>query len=191
MSFTVDDILTEREIGSIVPLVVEIEKEQDIEEIPIMFVKDYKQTLDTFKDDESISIKGSIIEKNNVALMLIMIMFGKSYETTYDVWFDYGFVMHKEFIDKSLKESRIILDFRDEENNRIKTIEIENTLKKQMEDYIEKSSESIMIKEPINEKVIGLVKKSKFQIWNDELVFNLMDDVFDEYESIEELWDSM
>ena len=73
-------------------------------------------------------------------------------ENTYDLWLNYGFNWHFDFLNGLINLDKILIDFRDEDNNRIKTIEVCNTIKKDLEKYKESCEDSILIKEGKEEK---------------------------------------
>ncbi|WP_297517419.1 hypothetical protein [uncultured Clostridium sp.] len=184
---TVNDILDEREVGSIVPLLVEIQGE----DIPIFFVKDYKEVLDIIKENELIALKNSIIGTDDCILFLLMFKFAQSFETTYDVWFNYGELWHQEFLDTLKKSDRIIIDFRDENNERIKSIEMENTVSNVTQEYIDKCNESVVSKGLKDDNIISLVKRPRYETWDIEVATDLLENMFESYETIEDLWSDL
>ena len=180
----VNDILNEREIGSIIPLLVELEGE----DVPIFFVKDYSNVLEDLKETDVMALKNAILGTDNCILFLIMFKFADSFETTYDVWFNYGEIWHSEFLNKLRTASRMIIDFRNEDNERVKSIEIENTVSPICIEYIDKCNETIITKGIKEDNIISLIKKKRFEIWDLDIANEFLDDMFEEYESIEELW---
>lgn len=184
---TVNDILNEREVGSVIPLLVELEGE----EVPIFFVKDYHDVLEKIEETDMMALKNSILGTDECILFLIMFKFAESYDTTYDLWFNYGELWHNEFLHKLKDSSRIIIDFRDEDNERIKSIEIENTLGETCEEYIAKCSETVVQKGKTEDNIITLESKKRFELWNIDIANDFLDNMFEVYESIEELWNEL
>ena len=186
-NLTVNDILNEREVGSIIPLLVEIEGK----DIPIFFVKDYKEVLEPINENEIIALKNSIIGTDDCILFLLMFKFAQSFETTYDVWFNYGELWHQEFLETLKHADRIIIDFRDENNERMKSVEMENTVSDVTQEYIEKCMEDVTRKGMKDENIISLVRKPRYETWSIDTANELLENMFEEYESIEELWDNL
>ncbi|MGL4741531.1 MAG: hypothetical protein ACRC41_12115 [Sarcina sp.] len=186
-SLTVNDILSEREVGTILPLLVDVKGT----DVPIFFVKDHRNILEYIENTEMIALKNSIIGTDECLLFLLIFKFDNNFETTYDVWFNYGEAWHQEFLD-SLKESnRIIIDFRDENNELIKSIEIENTVNEVCKEYIERCNANVIAKGDKIDNLIKLSTKKKYQTWNIEIVNDLLENMFDFYGSIEELWNDV
>ncbi|MGL4760304.1 MAG: hypothetical protein ACRCWG_02500 [Sarcina sp.] len=186
-NLTVNDILNETEVGSIIPLLVEVEGK----DVPIFFVKDYKVVLEDIKGNDVIALKNSIIGTDDCLLFLLMFKFAQSFETTYDVWFNYGELWHQEFLETLKTADKIIIDFRDENNERIKSIEIESTVASIAKEYIEKCTKETVCKGIKDENIISLIRKPKYETWNIDVANELLENMFEEYESIEELWDSL
>ncbi|MGL4655983.1 MAG: hypothetical protein ACRCWM_08870 [Sarcina sp.] len=186
-NLTVNDILNEREVGSIIPLLVEIEGE----DVPIFFVKDYKEVLEPIKENDIIALKNSIIGTDECTLFLLMFKFAQSFETTYDVWFNYGELWHQEFLEVLKESDRLIIDFRDENNERLKSIEIENTVTSVTKEYIDRCMESITCKGVKDDNIISLVNKPRYETWDIESANDLLENMFESFESIEELWDDL
>lgn len=186
-NLTVNDILNEREVGTIIPLLVEIDKK----EIPIFFVKDYKEVLEPIEENDIIALKNSIIGNEECILFLLIFKFAQNFETTYDVWFNYGELWHQEFLEVLKESDRLIIDFRDENNERLKSIEIENTVTDVTKEYIEKCMESVICKGNTDENIISLVSKPKFKTWTTDMANDLLDNMFESFESIEELWNDL
>lgn len=186
-NLTVNDILNQREVGTIMPLLVAMENE----DVPIFFVKDYEEVLAPIEDNDIIALKNSIIGTDDCLLFLLIFKFADSFETTYDVWFNYGEVWHNEFLEKLKESKRIIVDFRNENNERIKSIEIENTVATVSKEYIDKCNDIVVKKGKTDENVISLVQKHKYETWNIDVVDDFLENMFESYESIEELWDDL
>lgn len=185
--FTVNDILADKPVGSIIPLVVSLEDKG----IPIIFIKDYESEIIKIDDDCIVGVKSSTIGNNRVNLYLLILKFGDDYEHIYDLWFNYGFEGHKEFLKLLYTEERIIIDFRDENNERIKTLQIDNTITPHLESYINDSEELIVVKEGKENNIITLGKVEKHTTWKENDVFTLMDKIFVDYPSIEDLWNNL
>ena len=156
-SLTVDDILKESEVGTLIPLLVEV----DNNVLPIIFVKDYLELLNDLKDEVLIALKSSIISNKKIDLFLVMLRFDNRKDATYDLWFNYGFEWHFEFLNSLIKSDRILVDFRDEENNRVKTIELNNTIIEDLIKYKNECESNILVKEGKEENIIrnGLQRK--------------------------------
>lgn len=184
---TVNDILNDREVGTIIPLLVMVGGE----DVPMFFVKDYKKTIEVIEENDIIALKNSIIGTDDCLLFLLIFKFANSFETTYDVWFNYGEEWHNDFLNILKGSKRMVIDFRDENNERVKTVEIENTVKEIVEDYITKCSENILYKSGKNNNIIKLEKVEKYKTWNIDDVNNMLDNMFDSYDSIEDLWDNV
>lgn len=185
--FTVNDILADKPVGSIIPLVVSLEDK----DIPIIFIKDYESEIIKIDDNCMVGVKSTTIGNKKVNLYLLILKFGDNYEHIYDLWFNYGFEGHKEFLKLLYTEDRIIIDFRDENNERIKTLQIDNTIIPHLESYINHSEELIVVKERRESNIITLGKVEKHTTWKENDVFRLMDKVFEDYSSIEDLWDNL
>ncbi|MGL4453348.1 MAG: hypothetical protein ACRCTZ_19470 [Sarcina sp.] len=186
-NLTVNDILNEREVGSIIPLLVEV----DGKDVPIFFVKDYKEVLEPIKENDIIALKNSIIGNDECTLFLLIFKFAQSFETTYDAWFNYGELWHQEFLETLKESDRLIIDFRDENNERLKSIEIENTVTEVTKEYIGKCMENVVCKGIKNDNIISLVNKHKYQTWTMDMANDLLDNMFESFESIEELWNDL
>ena len=186
-NLTVNDILNEREVGTITPLLIGVEGC----EIPIFFVKDYKEVLDGINENNSISIKNSIVGNDECILFLLIFKFAQDFKSTYDIWFNYGEPWHKEFLDVLKDTTRIIVDFRDENNKRFKSIEIENRVANVTGEYVEKCVENIICKGNKEDNIISLVNKPKYKTWNMEIANDLLDNMFESFESIEDLWNDL
>src|SRR5699024_6809493 len=93
-ALTVDDILKESEVGTLIPLIVEINDKV----VPIIFVKDYLEALKDIGDNVLVALKSSIISNKKLDLLLIMIRFDEREENTYDLWLNYGFNWHFDFL---------------------------------------------------------------------------------------------
>lgn len=186
-NFTVNDLLEEREVGTVLPLNVEVGNEI----IPIFFVKDYKDTLEEINEEELVSMKNSILSDDKCFLLVMLFKFNNDFNTTYDLWLNYGYKWHSEFIEGLLNSNRIIIDFRDENNGRIKTIEVNNEIKETLKDYVKKSEEVSIFEENREETVIYLGSKKRYEIWDEEDADTLIDAIFERYDSIEELWNNI
>lgn len=185
-NLTVNDILNEREVGSVIPLLVEVENE----EVPIIFIKEYADYIKGVKDDVIVGVKNSIIGDKKAEVFLLMLRFGGD-ECMYDIWFNYGFPWHADFLNKLTTSNRILIDFRDEDNERIKTIQIENTIGDSLHEYIANCNEEFLVKGSLEDNVISIDKKKKYECWKDDDVYYLMDQVFNDYDTIEDLWDNI
>lgn len=186
-NLTVNDILNEREVGTIMPLLVEVNEK----EVPIFFVKDYKEVLDPIKENDIIALKNSVIGNEECILFLLIFKFAQNFETTYDVWFNYGELWHQEFLETLKHADKLIIDFRDENNERLKSIEIENTVTEVTNEYINKCMESITCKGMKDDNIISLVNKPRYETWTMEMANDLLDNMFESFESIEELWNDL
>ena len=186
-ALTVDDILKESEVGTLIPLIVEVNDKV----VPIIFVKDYLEALKDIGDNVLVALKSSIISNKKLDLLLIMIRFDENEENTYDLWLNYGFNWHFDFLNGLINLDKILIDFRDEENNRIKTIEVCNTIKKDLEKYKEACEESVLIKEGKEENIIKVVKRKKYESWNNEDALDLIDEVLEDYSSIQDMWENL
>lgn len=186
-ALTVDDILKESEVGTLIPLIVEVNDKI----VPIIFVKDYLEALKDIGDNVLVALKSSIISNKKLDLLLIMIRFDEREENTYDLWLNYGFNWHFDFLNGLINLEKILIDFRDEDNNRIKTIEVCNTIKKDLEKYKESCEDSILIKEGKEENIIKVVKRKKYESWNNEDALDLIDEVLDDYSSIQDMWENL
>lgn len=60
-ALTVDDILKESEVGTLIPLIVEVNDKV----VPIIFVKDYLEALNDIGDNVLVALKSSIISNKN------------------------------------------------------------------------------------------------------------------------------
>lgn len=186
-SLTVDDILSESEIGTLIPLLVEV----DNEVLPIIFVKDYLEVLSDLRDDLLVALKSSIISNQKIDLLLIMLRFDDKEDNTYDLWLNYGFKWHFEFLNALINSNRILIDFRDEENNRIKTIEVENTIKEDLNKYKDRCENTILVKESKEDNIIRVNNIKKYERWKDDEALDLIDEVLEDYESINDMWDNL
>lgn len=186
-SLTVDDVLKKSEVGTLSPLLVEV----DNEVLPIIFVKDYLEVLGDLKDEVLVGLKSSIISNKKIDLFLVMLRFDNREDTTYDLWLNYGFQWHFEFLNALLKSNRILIDFRDEENNRVKTIELNNTIIEDLTKYKNECESTILVKEGKEENIIMVNNIKKYETWNNDEALELMDEVLEDYESIEDMWDNL
>lgn len=186
-NYTVNDLLEKREVGTVLPLVVEVNEEA----LPIFFIKDYKETIQHIKEDELVAMKSSIIGDGKCFLLLILFKFNNDFETTYDLWFNYSYEWHNDFLNTLNKEERIIIDFRDENNERVKTIEVKNKIQDTLSEYIEKAEEETIEKEFSEEKVVYLTRTKRYKTWKDKEADEIMETIFQRYESIEELWENV
>ena len=184
---TVNDILNRREVGTIIPLLVTINSEN----IPVFFVKDYRKTIDIIGDNEIIALKNSIIGSNDCLLFLLMFKFADNFQTTYDIWFNYAEDLHKDFLNALKESTRMVVDFRDENNQRVKSIEIENSVGKIVNEYINRASEKILYKGNKDENIINLEKIERYKLWTIEEINQMLDNIFESYDDIEQLWDDM
>lgn len=184
---TVNDILNRREVGTIIPLLVTINSEN----IPVFFVKDYRKTIDIIGDNEIIALKNSIIGSNDCLLFLLMFKFADNFQTTYDIWFNYAEDLHKDFLNALKESTRMVVDFRDENNERVKSIEIENSVGKIVNEYINRASEKILYKGNKDENIINLEKIERYKLWTIEEINQMLDNIFESYDNIEQLWDDM
>ncbi|SHI36017.1 hypothetical protein SAMN02745163_00087 [Clostridium cavendishii DSM 21758] len=182
--FTVNDILQNVDVGCVIPLIVEVKDE----ELPIIFIKDYESNLHNIEDECIVGIKSSNIENKDIMLYLLMLKFGEDYEAIYDIWFNYGLEGHREFLNTIKYKDRILIDFRSEDNERIKTIEIQNTIKGDLQKYIDNSEDEIIAKEGKVSNVITLGKIKKYKSWDENKMNDLIDKVCGDYDSIEDLW---
>ncbi|MGL5820041.1 MAG: hypothetical protein ACRCYE_00145 [Sarcina sp.] len=186
-SSTINDILNEREVGTILPLLVDIQGTK----VPTFFVKDYRNILEYIENTEMVALKNSIIGTEDCLLFLLIFKFDNKFETTYDVWFNYGEVWYQEFLACLKDANRIIIEFRDEKDEHIKSIEMKNTVNEVCAEYIERCNENIIFKgEKIN-NLIELSVKKKYQTWDIEIANDLLEYMFDLYGSIEELWNDV
>lgn len=185
-NLTVNDILNEREVGSVIPLLVEV----DSEEVPIIFIKECAEYIKDIKDNVVVGVKNSIIGDKKAEVFLLMLRFGGD-ECMYDIWFNYGFPWHADFLNKLIISNRILIDFRNENNERIKTIQIENTIGDSLEEYIDNCNEELLVKGLSKDNVISVDRKKKYECWKDEDIYYLMDEVFNDYETIEDLWNNL
>lgn len=183
-NMTVNDILEQREVGTIMPLLVGVENN----EIPIFFIKDYKDTLSEIEENDVIALKNSIIGTDDCLLFLLIFKFADSFETTYDVWFNYGELWHNEFLNNLKDSKKVIIDFRDENNERVKSIEIENTVGQVTSEYIDRCNHMVVRKGERDDNIINLVQKHKYETWDMEVVNDFLENMFESYESIEALW---
>lgn len=184
---TVNDILKESEVGTLIPLLVEV----DDKNVPIIFVKDYLDCLCHIGDNVLVGLKSSIISNKKLDLFLMMIRFDDKEENTYDLWLNYGFDWHFEFLNNLIKSERILIDFRDEYNNRIKTIEVENTIKSDLINYKNQCEMFILVKEGKEDNLIKINKVKRYENWNNDEALSLIDEVLDGYESIEDMWENL
>ena len=184
---TVNDILNRREVGTIIPLLVTINSEY----IPVFFVKDYRETINLIADNDIIALKNSIIGSNDCLLFLLMFKFADNFQTTYDVWFNYSEDLHKDFLNALKTSTRMVVDFRDENNERVKSIEIENSVGKVVNEYINRASEKILYKGNKDENIINLEKIERYKLWTTEEINEMLDNIFESYDDIEQLWDDM
>ncbi|MGL4991220.1 MAG: hypothetical protein ACRC57_08715 [Sarcina sp.] len=186
-NLTVNDILNQREVGTIIPLLVEM----DNEDIPIFFIKDYANILEIVEDTDMIALKNSIIGTDECLMFLLIFKFADNFETTYDVWFNYGELWHNEFLNRLKDSQRIIIDFRDENNERVKSIEIKNTVANITKEYIDRCNDVIVEKGSSSNNIINLVQKHKYETWSMDVIDDFLESMFDSYESIEELWNDL
>ena len=186
-ALTVDDILKENEVGTLIPLIVEVNNSK----MPIIFVKDYLNVLEGIEDNVLVALKSSIISNKKLDLFLIMIRFYENKENTYELWLNYGFNWHFDFLKELIEQENILLDFRDENNNRVKTICVFNTLKEDIKRYKEACEESILIKEGKEDNIIRIGKKKKYENWSNEEAIALINEVLEDYESIEDMWENL
>lgn len=184
---TVDDILKESEVGTLIPLLVEV----DDRVVPIIFVKDYLYALEDIGDNVLVALKSSIISNKKLDLFLIMIRFDNNEENTYDLWLNYGFNWHFEFLNNLINSDNILIDFRDEDNNRVKTIEVENTIIEDLKKYKESCEECVLMKEGKEDNIIRVNKIRKCEAWNNEDALELIDEVLEDYDSIEDMWENL
>lgn len=182
--YTVNDVLNERPCGSATPLVIEVENKL----LPIIIVKEYEEDIQWITDNIAVGLKSTCIGNSNVDIYLMVLKFGEGYSNIYDLWFNYGYENHREFLSLILNEKRIVIDFRNENNERVNTIEIDNTINEHILDYFRKSTEKKVVKGDKEGNVISINTISKYKAWSEEEVFELMDKVFADYPSIEELW---
>ncbi|WP_160671221.1 hypothetical protein [Clostridium sp. C8-1-8] len=187
VDLTVNDIIAERPCGSVTPLVVGIEENL----FPIIIIKERKEDLVSINEDTPIGIKSTSIGDKKCNVYAIIIKFGENFDNIYDIWFDYGDDNHKDFLELLRKQHRVVVDFRDENNERHITLEFENTVKEHIDDYIEKCSEKILIKKDKNDNLIKLEKVEKHTTWEDDDIEDLMDKIFGDYPSIEDLWEEL
>ena len=182
--YTVNDIIEQRPCPSITPVVVEIKGKY----VPVIIIKDYKEKLMKVKEDELVGLKSSSMGNKNASLFLIVLKFGDDFENTYDVWFDYVFELHRNFLSLLQKENRIIVDFRNEENERYITLELENTIKEHIDYYNDLAEEEILVKNEKVENLINLEKVKRYTNWSEKESFEIMEKIFEDYPTIEELW---
>lgn len=186
-NFTVNDLLEKREIGTTLPLVVNVNDS----DVPIFFIKDQKETIENINEEELVAMKSSILGDNRCFLLLILFKFNNDFSTAYDVWFNYAYDWHKDFLKVLNYSEKIIIDFRNEDNERVKTIEIKNEIKNTLSEYINKSEEFTIIKESSDDKVIHVLSDKRYKLWKDEDADKITDAIFDSYDSIEDLWNNM
>lgn len=186
-NYTVNDLLEKREVGTVLPLVVEVNDEV----LPIFFIKDYKDTIKNIREDELVAMKSSIVGDGKCFLLLILFQFNNDFETTYDLWFNYSYEWHNDFLNVLNKEERMIIDFRDENNERVKTIEVKNKIKDTLDEYMKKAEEETIEKESSEEKIVYLSRKKRYETWKEEDADKIMETIFDSHESIEELWENI
>lgn len=184
---TVDDILKESEVGTLIPLLVEV----DDKNVPIIFVKDYLDALCDIGDNVLVGLKSSIISNKKMDIFLMMIRFDNKEENTYDLWLNYGFNWHFEFLNNLINSERILIDFRDEYNNRIKTIEVENTIKSDLIKYRDECESIVLVKDGKEDNVIMINKIKKYKNWNNDEALDLMDEVLSDYDSLEDMWENL
>ena len=68
---------------------------------------------------------------------------------------------------------------------------IELRLLKDLEKYKESCEDSILIKEGKEENIIKVVKRKKYESWNNEDALDLIDEVLDDYSSIQDMWENL
>ncbi|WP_207643341.1 hypothetical protein [Clostridium massiliamazoniense] len=186
-NYTVNDLLEKREVGTVLPLIVEVNDEI----LPIFFIKDYKDTIKDIREDKLVAMKSSIVGDGKCFLLLILFQFNNDFETTYDLWFNYSYEWHNDFLNVLNKEERMIIDFRDENNERVKTIEVKNKIKDTLDEYMKKAEEETIEKEFSEEKIVYLSRKKRYETWKEDDADKIMETIFDSHESIEELWENI
>ncbi|GFP76889.1 hypothetical protein [Clostridium fungisolvens] len=184
---TVNDIIADRPCGSITPLVVGLEDAL----YPIIIIKEMKEDLLSIGVDTPMGVKSTSIGDKKANVYAIILKFGEDFENIYDIWFNYGDENHQDFLKLLRDQHRIVIDFRDENNERYLTLEFENTVREHIDDYIEKCSEKMLVRSEKDNNVIKLNSLEKYNIWNDDDIENLMDKIFTDYPSIEELWEDL
>lgn len=185
-NITVNDVLDQTLPGAAVPLVVGINGE----DIPFIFIKEYKELLEDINDEVDIRIKTAYIENKKVVMLLILLKIGDNEDNIYDLWFEYGNKIQRQFLQKLSKEQEIVLDIRAEDNERICCLSINNELALPIEEYIDKVEKKKLSKGMKNGNVIFLEDKEKYTLWNNDDVNYLLETVFNDYENLEELWDN-
>lgn len=182
--YTVNDIISKRPCGSITPLVIGIKDDL----FPIVVIKEYREDLVNIKSDHYVGVKSTSVGNEKVNLYLLILKFGEGFNNFYDIWFNYGYDNHREFLNLLKEHDRIIIDFRDENNEKFITLQLENTIKDHIDSYISQCNDIKIVKGEIVDNVIQLDKLEKYTTWNDDDVYDLMDKIADDYPTCEELW---
>lgn len=185
--YTVNDVLNERPCGSATPLVIEV----DHKLMPIIIVKEYDKDIKGIMDNMEVGVKSTCIGNKKVNIYLMILKFGQNFDNIYDLWFNFGYKNHRDFLELLLEEKRIVIDFRNENNERVITIEIENTVTEHILDYFEKCKEKRIVRGNKNNNIITINNICKYEMWKEEDIFELMDKIFDDYPSIEDLWNNL
>lgn len=185
-NITVNDVLDQTPPGAAVPLVVNFNGK----DVPFIFIKDYKDLLDYISQEVDIRIKTAYIENKKVTILLILIKIGEVEESIYDMWFDYGNKVQRDFLQKLLHEEEIVLDVRDETNERLCCLSINNELVLPIEEYVHRVNKIKLAKGETDGNVIFLQNVEKYNYWNEDDVADLLENVFMDYEDLEELWDN-
>ena len=185
-NITVNDVLDQTPPGAAVPLVVNFNGK----DVPFIFIKDYGDILENISQEVDIRIKTAYIENKKVTMLLILIKIGDVEESIYDMWFDYGNKIQREFLEKLLGEQEIVLDVRDENNERLCCLSINNELILPIEEYIHKVNKTQLVRGETKENIIFLENIEKYNYWSEEDVGDLLESVFSDYENLEELWDN-
>lgn len=185
-NITVNDVLDQTPPGAAIPLVVSLNEV----DVPFIFIKDYKELLEGINDEVDVRIKTAYIENNKVTLLLILLKIGDMEESIYDMWFEFGNKMQREFLQKLLEQQEIVLDVRDENNDRLCCLSISNELILPIEEYIHKVEEKILVRGERSGNIISLENIEKYNSWNEDDVGNLLETIFMDYDSLEELWDN-
>lgn len=106
------------------------------------------------------------------------------------MWFDYGNKVQRDFLQKLLHEEEIVLDVRDETNERLCCLSINNELILPIEEYVHRVNKIKLVKGETDGNVIFLQNVEKYNYWNEDDVADLLENVFMDYEDLEELWDN-
>ena len=68
---------------------------------------------------------------------------------------------------------------------------MENTVSNVTQEYIDKCNESVVSKGRKDDNIISLVKRPRYETWDIEVATDLLENMFESYETIEDLWSDL